>query len=266
MFDVHLSLYHYWVTRGLFSRVIKSIGRLIMFFIKWLKKITFLVFIVGFCFTCFSSALVLIMRWGEIPVTGIKIERGITGNSNASIRAREMEWKRFNELSEYMPLAVIASEDQNFFNHNGFDFKQIKKAIAESKKGKRLRGASTISQQTVKNVFLWSGRSFIRKGLEVWFTLLIELFWSKERILEVYLNVIEFGTGVYGVEAASAHYFGKSSKYLNVDEAVKLAVVLPNPHKYSVLSPSEYILDRQAWVRIQMEQLGSIEYLQEVAR
>lgn len=209
--------------------------------------------------------LVLLMRSGEVSVTGVMLERKMTQNLSDSNIRQKKDWRNFDQFSTHMPLAVIASEDQNFFNHNGFDFKQIQKAIADSKRGKRLRGASTISQQTAKNVFLWSGRSFVRKGLEVWFTLLIEIFWSKERILEVYLNVIEFGTGIYGVEAASTHYFGKSSHYLSAYEAARLAVILPNPHKYSAINPSEYLLERQDWVQTQMAQLGSIEYLQKVA-
>jgi monofunctional biosynthetic peptidoglycan transglycosylase len=146
-----------------------------------------------------------------------------------------------------MPLAVIASEDQNFEDHFGFDLAAIKKAEAynEKHKGKKLKGASTISQQTAKNVFLWQSRSWVRKGFEVYFTFLIEIFWSKQRIMEVYLNVIEMGDGIYGAEACSQEFFHKPSKKLSVQQAALIAAVLPNPRKWSVTKPTPYILHRQ---------------------
>ena len=153
------------------------------------------------------------------------------------------DWTPIDEMSATMPLAVIASEDQNFEEHFGFDLDAIRKAqeYNERHKGKRMKGASTISQQTAKNVFLWPSRSWIRKGFEVYFTFLIEIFWSKQRIMEVYLNVIEMGDGVYGAEAAAQEYFHKPSKKLSVREAALIAAVLPNPRKWSPAKPTAYI-------------------------
>lgn len=142
----------------------------------------------------------------------------------------------------------MTAEDQNFQEHFGFDWEAIAKAISHNQKSRRIKGASTISQQTAKNLFLWSDRSWLRKGLEVYFTLLIEVIWPKERILEVYLNIIEFGSGVYGVEAASRFYFQKSASELNTGEAALLAAVLPNPHVYKADNPSDYVRERQQWI------------------
>ena len=167
------------------------------------------------------------------------------------------DWVPLSKISDELALAVIASEDQQFLEHMGFDLKAIQKAIEfnQQEKGKRLKGGSTISQQTAKNVFLWPGRSWLRKGLEVYFTFLIETFWTKSRILEVYLNVIEMGKGVYGAQAASKHYFKLNASQLNRYHASILAAILPNPLKYSVSNPSEYVLDRQYWILEQMQQL-----------
>jgi monofunctional biosynthetic peptidoglycan transglycosylase len=147
-----------------------------------------------------------------------------------------------------LQLAVICSEDQNFLSHNGFDYKAIEKAYENNKKGKRVKGASTISQQTAKNIFLWPERSWFRKGLETWFTFLIENLWSKERILEVYLNSIEMGNGVYGAEAASQYWFKKSAKNLAPSEAASIAAILPNPKVYKAAPRSNYIEKRQNWI------------------
>jgi len=146
----------------------------------------------------------------------------------------------------------IASEDQNFYRHNGFDFQAIQKAFADNQKGKKLKGGSTISQQTAKNVFLWNGRSYVRKGLEAIFTFIIEKVWSKDIILERYLNSIEMGQGVFGVEAASHYYFGKSSADLTKSEAAWIAVCLPNPKKYDPKNPSSYLSRKHSWVMRQM--------------
>lgn len=170
-------------------------------------------------------------------------------------------WVSFNEISKNLSLAVVCSEDQNFMNHFGFDFKAIEQSVEASRKGKkRLRGASTISQQTAKNVFLWPGRSWVRKGFEVYFTLLIEIFWSKERILEVYLNSIEMGNGIYGAEAASRIYFKKNAKNLSRTQAAAIAAVLPNPREYKANPPSPYIKSRIRWIVQQMSQLGELRF------
>jgi monofunctional biosynthetic peptidoglycan transglycosylase len=157
----------------------------------------------------------------------------------------EHQWVNMKDISPTVKRAVIRSEDDKFYSHHGFDFEAIEKAMKFNKTHKRQKGASTISQQTSKNVFLWPSRSWMRKGMEVYFTVLIECFWSKDRILEVYLNVIELGKGVYGVEAASKKYFHKKSKFLSNSEAALIAAVLPNPIKFKINKPSQYILSRQ---------------------
>ena len=152
--------------------------------------------------------------------------------------------------------AVVAAEDQRFLRHRGFDLEAIELALRQHRAGQGLRGASTISQQVAKNVFLWPGHSWLRKGLEAWFTLLLEALWSKARILEVYLNVAQFGAGVYGVQAASEYYFGGTAATLTPDQAALLAAVLPNPRRLHVAAPSRYVRQRQAWIRRQMASVG----------
>lgn len=170
-------------------------------------------------------------------------------------------WRDYDQISAQLALAVVASEDQLFPEHNGFDFQQIQKALDEAERGRRARGASTISQQVAKNLFLWNGRSWIRKGFEVWFTVLIETLWPKRRILEVYLNVAEFGRGIYGAEAAAQQYFRKSAARLNRGEAARLAAVLPSPRRYKVVNPGPYVLRRQGQIERQMAALGGTAYL-----
>lgn len=155
------------------------------------------------------------------------------------------KWVPFDEISPNLPLAVIASEDNRFATHNGFDFEEIQKAMKENEKRKRKRGASTISQQTAKNVFLWPQSSWIRKGLEVYFTVLIEFFWSKERIMEVYLNSIEMGKGIYGAQAAAKYKFNTTAKKLTAGQCALIAATLPNPIRFNSAKPSSYILKRQ---------------------
>jgi monofunctional biosynthetic peptidoglycan transglycosylase len=158
-----------------------------------------------------------------------------------------------------MGVAVIAAEDQNFPDHFGFDWKAIEKAVAHNERSRKKRGASTVSQQTAKNLFLWESRSWVRKGFEVYFTLLLEATWSKRRILEVYLNIVEFGDGVYGVEAASNKYFGKHAKALTQSEAALLAAVLPSPLRLRADAPSSYVRGRQDWILNQMRMLGGAQ-------
>ena len=164
----------------------------------------------------------------------------------------DRDYISFDEMGRNVKKAVIASEDQNFYKHNGFDFQAIQKAFADNQKGKKLKGGSTISQQTAKNIFLWNGRSYVRKGLEAIFTFIIEKVWSKDIILERYLNSIEMGQGVFGVEAASHYYFGKSSADLTKSEAAWIAVCLPNPKKYDPKNPSSYLSRKHSWVMRQM--------------
>ena len=174
----------------------------------------------------------------------------------------EHQWVPLEEMSPNLPLAVWASEDQNFFKHFGFDFEAIQMAYDEAKEGKRQRGASTISQQTAKNVFLWPQSSWVRKGFEAYFTLLIELLWSKDRIMEVYLNSIEMGDGIYGAEAVAKAHFGTSAKNLTREQCALIAATLPNPIKYNSARPSPYVYKRQRAILRQMKNLGKYPFCQ----
>ncbi len=201
------------------------------------------------------------LRWIPPAVTAVQVERRIEALVAGRAYHPVHRWVGWNRISPYAPLAVIAAEDQRFAVHHGFDVEAIEKAIDEHDRGRRLRGASTISQQVAKNLFLWSGRSFLRKGLEAYFTVLIELTWSKRRILEVYLNNVEFGDGVFGVEAASQRYFHKPAARLRPEDAALLAAVLPNPIRFHVDRPSAYVEQRRQWILEQMTQLGGAAYI-----
>jgi monofunctional biosynthetic peptidoglycan transglycosylase len=203
----------------------------------------------------FSILMVVIYKWVPVPFTPLMAIRYFE-NPEEDIRH---DWVAMEKISDNLKLAVIASEDQNFPVHSGFDYEAIQKAMEDNKKGKRVRGASTISQQTAKNVFLWPQRSWFRKGLEVYFTFWIELLWSKERILEVYLNSIEMGQGFYGAEAAAQAWFGKSAANLTAYEAAAIAAILPNPRQYRAKPASSYIQGRQSWIVRQMRNLGPLE-------
>lgn len=176
------------------------------------------------------------------------------------------EWRDRGQISPWLQLAVIASEDQLFPEHDGFDFGQIRKAMEEAQNGGRSRGASTITQQVAKNLFLWPDRNWARKGLEAWFTLLIEWTWPKTRILEMYVNVAEFGPGIYGAEAAAQAYFGKPAARLNKQEAARMAAVLPNPIRYKASAPGPYVLKRQKQIEAQMTALGGTAFLDRLDR
>jgi monofunctional glycosyltransferase len=175
----------------------------------------------------------------------------------------EYKWYAWNDINPYMGMSVIAAEDQNFANHRGFDFKAIQKAMDEARDGGRSRGASTLSQQVAKNMFLWNGRNWFRKGLEVYFTVLIELFWSKQRILEVYVNIAEMGPNVFGVGAASIKYFNIEPSDLSRRQAALLAASLPNPRTHRVRNPSNYMRSRQSWILRQVNGLGGLQYLEQ---
>ncbi|MBI1751965.1 MAG: monofunctional biosynthetic peptidoglycan transglycosylase [Acidobacteria bacterium] len=207
-------------------------------------------------FLALNIILVLAFRFAPVPASGLMLQRRVESWSSDKPYVSRHQWVPLEEISPSLGLAVIAAEDQNFADHFGFDWQAIEKAIQHNESSRRKRGASTVSQQTAKNLFLWSSRSWVRKGFEAWFTLLIETGWSKRRILEVYLNIVEFGDGVYGAEAAARAYFGKPAKRLSPSEAALLAAVLPNPHKFHASAPSEYIRGRQAWILNQMRQLG----------
>jgi len=210
-------------------------------------------------FVAVTLFFVLLFRFVPIYITPLMLIRSAEQLADGKKLQLQHRWVPLEAISRNLSLAVICSEDQNFMNHFGFDFKAIERSIEASKRGtKRLRGASTISQQTAKNVFLWPGRSWIRKGLEVYFTILVEFFWSKERILEVYLNSIEMGDGVYGAEAASRFYFKKNAQKLSRTQAAALAAVLPNPREYRVNPPSPYIQSRIHWIVGQMNHWGEL--------
>ena len=211
-------------------------------------------------FFIISIGLVLLFKFVPVPFTPLMAIRPIENTSNGKEVFYSHDWVSIEEISPNMVSAVIASEDQDFLNHNGFDFESMKKAFENNKKGKKIKGGSTITQQTAKNVFLWQGRSYIRKIFEAYFTVLIEIFWSKERIIEVYLNSIEMGNGVYGVEAASKHWFQEDAINLTPNQAASTAAILPNPRVYKAKNSSGYINRRVRWINRQMRNLGTIEF------
>ena len=206
---------------------------------KFIKKLFYTIAIIS----------IFSIIWGRFfnPIITITQIEGL-----AKYQKLDRDYISFDEMGRNVKKAVIASEDQNFYRHNGFDFQAIQKAFADNQKGKKLKGGSTISQQTAKNIFLWNGRSYVRKGLEAIFTFIIEKVWSKDIILERYLNSIEMGQGVFGVEAASHYYFGKSAADLTKSEAAWIAVCLPNPKKYDPKNPSSYLSRKHSWVMRQM--------------
>ena len=199
---------------------------------------------------------IIIFKWVPVPATPLMVIR--------YFEQKETVWKHnwvpIEDISKNLQLAVICSEDQNFLKHNGFDMKAIERALDYNQKGKKVRGASTISQQTAKNVFLWPHRSWFRKGLETYVTFLIELIWSKERIMEVYLNSIEMGNGIYGAEAASQHWFKKPASKLTKSQAAAIAAILPRPLKYRANPPTVYIANRKLWIMKQMSFHGPLNY------
>ena len=194
------------------------------------------------------------------PVTLLMIERGFERKADGKDWKIDKQWVKFDNIADPMKRAAVAAEDQKFLDHFGFDFKAMERAVDKNAKSHKLIGGSTISQQTAKNVFLWPGRSYVRKAFEAWFTLLIETFWSKERILEVYLNVIEMGDGIYGVEAASQAYFHKDAFDLNRHDAAAIASVFPDPLKWSPVNPSDYVQHRQYIIMKNMRRLGPLDF------
>ncbi|PWK88486.1 monofunctional biosynthetic peptidoglycan transglycosylase [Fulvimonas soli] len=214
-----------------------------------------------------SWLVVLALRFVPPWTSAVMMERRLgallRGEHGFALRHRWVPW---SDVSPWVPLAMVAGEDQKFPFHHGFDFDAIQDAVDAADEGRRLRGASTISQQTAKNLFLWNGRSFVRKGLEAYFTVLIELTWPKRRILEVYMNVAELGDGVYGVGAASEAYFHAPPSRLGPAQAARLAAVLPSPRRLHADRPSAYVQRRADWIQRQMAQLGGPAYLQQAPR
>jgi monofunctional biosynthetic peptidoglycan transglycosylase len=215
------------------------------------KRVLLILFIAQFVY-------IFLLKWVDPPVTLTQLGSLFTGHG------LKRDYINASEMSTNAKLAVIASEDQLFADHNGFDYKSIEKAMKHNSKSKSLRGASTISQQVAKNVFLWQGRSFIRKGLEVYFTFMIELVWGKKRILEVYLNVAEMGNGIFGIESAARHIFNKPAKKLTGAEAAMIAASLPNPKKYTIKPLSKPVAIRYPWIMQQVNNLEGDEDIQKI--
>jgi len=208
---------------------------------------------------------VLLLRWLNPLTSAVMLEARLQAWATQQAGYRtDFQWASLEQISPHAAIAVIASEDQLFPFHAGFDFHSIREAVRANENGKKLRGASTISQQVAKNLFLWPGKSWIRKGLEAYFTLLIETLWPKKRILEVYLNIAEFGKGVFGVGVASETYFRKPASRLSSADAALLAAVLPNPKRLRANAPSAYVRSRQAWIMGQMRGLGGTALLREI--
>ncbi len=223
------------------------------------KRIFRILWKVAAWFFGLSFFSVVLFRFVPVPVTPLMLIRCVEQTFSSDPVRLKHDWVSIDEISKNLPLAVVCSEDQNFMNHSGFDFKAIERSVDAAKRGaKRVRGASTISQQTAKNVFLWPGRSWIRKGFEAYFTVLIEFVWSKERIMEVYLNSIEMGKGIYGAEAAARFYWHTSARNLSRTQAAAIAAILPNPRKYSANPPGPYVQGRIGWIVGQMGQWGSL--------
>ncbi|MDB5132988.1 MAG: monofunctional biosynthetic peptidoglycan transglycosylase [Mucilaginibacter sp.] len=207
-----------------------------------------------------SILAVILFRFVNPPVTLLMIQRGFERKAAGKEWKIDKRWKSFDDIADPMKRAAVAAEDQTFLENHGFDFSAIEKAIKKNAHSKKLIGGSTISQQTAKNVFLWPGRSLVRKGFEAWFTFLMEIFWSKKRIMEVYLNVIEIGDGIYGVEAASQAYFNKPASDLTNHEAAAIAVIFPSPLKWSATHPTRYLRHRQYLIMKNMRRLGPLEF------
>ena len=229
---------------------------------KIIRKISVFVIKLLLLLIITTLAWVTLYKYVNPPITPLMLIRFFQNESGQ--RLIKTEWKKYDDISDNMKMAVIAAEDQTFPFNDGFDFHAIEEAIDEKLDGGRLRGASTITQQTAKNVFLYPERSWLRKGLEAYFTVLIENIWGKKRILEVYLNVIETGNGIYGVDEAAQVYFGRSAKNLDEVDSSLIAAILPNPRLMSPAKPSEYVLQRESWIREQIRNLGGRSYLKNI--
>lgn len=226
-----------------------------------MKKLFNLIKKIIIIFIVFSILVVFIFKFIDPPATMLMVQQKITNWSGEQKRV----WRDFDMISDNIKIAVIAAEDQNFINHFGVDLTAIKQAIYHNQKNQTIRGASTISQQVAKNLFLWPSRSFVRKGFELWFTILIEILWSKERILEVYLNSAEWGDGIFGIEAASQHYFHTSAKNLTMQQASLLAAILPNPLHLDPVYPTNSVINKSKWIQKQIGNLNKNKYLKELS-
>ncbi|KRG54842.1 peptidoglycan transglycosylase [Stenotrophomonas koreensis] len=220
--------------------------------------------IVPFVLVLFSVLQVLVLRFVDPPFSMVmaadQAGRWIHGPDRSWVA---YDWVDRGQMAACLPISLVAAEDQQFPFHRGFDLDAIAKARRHNERGGKVRGASTISQQVAKNLFLWQGRSWLRKGLEAWYTGLIELFWPKQRIIEMYANIAEFGPGVYGAQAASRRFFGRDAARLSAGQCARLAAVLPSPRRYNAATPGPYVQRRAAWIQRQVRQLGGPGYLQE---
>lgn len=225
---------------------------------RWLRRLLWLpVLLLGL-----SVVQVLALRFIDPPFSAFMASRQLRAWASGDWQFRiAHDWRDLDAIAPNLPLALVAAEDQNFAVHHGFDFKAIAKARKLNARGRKLRGASTISQQVAKNLFLWSGRSWLRKGVEAWYTVLIEALWPKRRILEVYANIVEFGDGVYGAQAAARSFFGKDAARLGPAESARLAAVLPDPKRYDARNPGPYVQRRGNAIQRQMRQIGGNGYV-----
>jgi len=228
----------------------------------WRRLARWLLLWLPLWFLLLTSLQVLVLRWVPPVTSAFMLSRRVDAlvQRDWDFQLR-YSWRSRARISRNLPIALVAAEDQTFPDHHGFDFKAIDKAISNNQRGRKVRGASTISQQVAKNLFLWSGRSYLRKGLEAWYTVLIEVLWPKQRILEVYANIAEFGDGVYGAEAASRQFFRKPASALTPSECARMAAVLPSPRRYSVSKPGPYVQRRARWIERQVRHLGGPSYL-----
>ncbi len=224
--------------------------------LHWLWKLPLLLVLV-------SVLQVLALRFVDPPFSAFMVARQLEAIAQGERDFRiAYDWRDLDAIAPSVPVALVAAEDQNFAAHRGFDFKAIDKARTDNARGRRIRGASTLSQQLAKNLFLWQGRSWVRKGIEAWYTVLIEALWPKQRILEVYANIAEFGDGIYGAQAAARSFWGKDARALTLAESARLAAVLPSPRRYSATRPGPYVQRRARWIERNVRQLGGTAYLE----
>lgn len=228
------------------------------------RRLWKLLVLAPFLLVALSIVQVALLRFINPPFSTVmaarQLEQWGTGNWDYRIH---YQWRDLEQMAPSLPISLVAAEDQQFPHHRGFDVEAIRKARSHNAEGGRLRGASTISQQVAKNLFLWQGRSWVRKGLEAWYTVLIETLWPKSRILEVYANIAEFGDGVYGAQAAARKFWGKDAARLSAGESARLAAVLPSPRRYNARNPGPYVQRRAAWIQRQARQLGGHAYLEQ---
>jgi monofunctional biosynthetic peptidoglycan transglycosylase len=225
-----------------------------------LKKITRILFKILIWFVGISLFFVVLFKFVPVPFTPLMVSRAVENKLAGKEMFCNHEWVPIENISKNLQKAVIASEDGTFLIHHGFDFSAMQKALKNNQKGRKIKGGSTISQQTAKNVFLWQGRSYIRKGFEAYFTVLIELIWGKERIMEVYLNSIEMGDGIYGAQAAAEYWYRKDASNLSAREAAGIAAILPNPRKYKATNSTVYINKRKDKIVRVMRYIGKLDY------